>query len=225
MNFYLWLNLISVALPFIFTFHPKIQFYREWKAVFPAIFITAIVYIFWDVLVTLRGDWSFNPEYAGHGVFWGLPVGEVLFFFCIPYACLFLYHGLKLPFKERMLPIPLILFKGVAIGCFVVAFALYYKDYTLLAFLSCGLFLLITVKVKPDLLLSSSTWWFYLASYIGFVGVNGVLTALPVVLYAPKAIIGIRVFTIPLEDFFYNFSFLGFNLLLYQIFAKRLKYV
>ncbi len=220
MTCYVGLNLLSVILPFIFSFHPRIYFTKQWRFVFPAIGITAFVYLSWDILVTAHGHWSFNPTYAGDAVFLGLPLGEVLFFFCIPYACLFVYHLFRMFFRERILPIPLFVFWVLA-GAFLLAgFLNLNRGYTLLAFFSCAAFLVFTLKLKPALLQSSHTWEYFLFSFVAFLIVNGILTGLPVVLYNPKAILGYRVITIPVEDFFYNFSFLGFNLLLYRLIAK-----
>ena len=50
---------------------------------------------------------------------------------------------------------------------------------------------------------------------------NHVLTSLPVVTYSPQAITGIRAGTIPIEDFFYNFSLLSFYLIIYLFAEKR----
>jgi hypothetical protein len=62
---------------------------------------------------------------------------------------------------------------------------------------------------------------------IPFMIFNYLLTSIPIVTYAPNAIWGGdglwngRFFTIPIEDFFYNFSMLSFYLLLYLYFKKR----
>jgi len=48
-----------------------------------------------------------------------------------------------------------------------------------------------------------------LASFPLFLLFNYLLTSIPVVLYSPQAIWGVRVLTIPLEDFFYNFTMLA----------------
>jgi len=46
--------------------------------------------------------------------------------------------------------------------------------------------------------------------------VNGILTSLPVVIYNAHENIGIRIGTIPLEDFFYFFGLLLMNVLIYE---------
>ncbi|MCX7788195.1 MAG: lycopene cyclase domain-containing protein [Spirochaetes bacterium] len=219
MNVYVGLNLLSILFPLIFSFHPRIAFHKEWRYVIPAIGITAVVYLLWDILVTAQGHWRFNPDYSGEAVFGGLPLGEVLFFFCIPYACLFVYRIFRIFFQARLLPIPLSVFWALA-GVFLLSSVLnLQRGYTMLAFLSCAAFLALALKLKPSLLQSSHTWEYFLFSFGAFLFVNGILTGLPVVLYNPDMILGYRVITIPVEDFFYNFSFLGFNLLLYRLLA------
>jgi lycopene cyclase domain-containing protein len=53
---------------------------------------------------------------------------------------------------------------------------------------------------------------------VAFAIVDGVFTALPTIWYNPKAITGLRIGPIPLEDFFYNLSFLGLTLCFYLLF-------
>jgi lycopene cyclase domain-containing protein len=72
--------------------------------------------------------------------------------------------------------------------------------------------------LRPDLLASRQFWTALGISYGAFLVVNGVLTGVPVVLYGADAIWGIRVITIPLEDFFYNFCLLSLNYLFFRIF-------
>jgi lycopene cyclase domain-containing protein len=44
-----------------------------------------------------------------------------------------------------------------------------------------------------------------------------------VVQYNPATIFGLRVFTIPVEDFFYNYAMLSFYLLFYRMRRKSLE--
>lgn len=61
-----------------------------------------------------------------------------------------------------------------------------------------------------------------LLTFIPFLIVNYILTSLPVVTYNPNEITGFFVITIPAEDFFYSFSLIGFYILVYELFIKRI---
>ena len=102
-----------------------------------------------------------------------------------------------------------------------LAGAVYQQDYTFLALLSVAAWLLLTLVTDRRMLLESHTWLYLALSSLAFLLINGVLTAVPIVLYNPDAIWGTRIYTIPLEDVFYNISVLGLYLLLYRR-AKKL---
>lgn len=60
-----------------------------------SILVVGSIFIIWDVYFTKRGVWDFNRKYLiGLDIF-GLPIEEILFFVCIPYACIFTYKSLK----------------------------------------------------------------------------------------------------------------------------------
>jgi lycopene cyclase domain-containing protein len=92
---YLTIDFLSIVFPFLFSFFSKAPFYKKWKYAWVAILIPALVFILWDEIFTYLGVWGFNPTYL-IGVNVGvLPIEEILFFICIPYACLFTYYTIK----------------------------------------------------------------------------------------------------------------------------------
>lgn len=209
---YLWLDLGSLALPLLFSFHPKIKFYKRWPIVLPGILVMALVYIPWDIYFTTQGFWGFNPNYLS-GIQWlGLPIEEWLFFFCIPYACMFTHHVLSSlvhwwPLSKKTTDwVYLIVVVGLIMG-------LWYgidQWYTATAFIYALLILGLTQNTAPQIL--PTFFMSYLIILIPFFIVNGVLTGSgipePVVWYNDTQNFGVRLGTIPLEDTVYNLGML-----------------
>ncbi len=100
---YLLINLLAVLVPFLFSFHSRIQFTKTWKAFFPSVFICALIFLIWDSVFTYLGIWGFNKEYLTGIYILNIPLEELLFFICIPYACVFTYHSLNLYFGKPVL--------------------------------------------------------------------------------------------------------------------------
>lgn len=219
-SLYLIVNVSSVIVPFIFSFHPKIKFYKHFQSVWLALFFPAIVFLLWDSMFTAMGIWGFNPRYLiGISIF-NLPLEEVLFFICIPYACLFTYFCLntfyKLHWSAKSSQTASILIAAVL---FIIGLLNYDKAYTLSTFLSTALILLIlTFALKI-------TWLGKLLSIypillIPFFIVNGILTGSgleePIVWYNDSENLGIRLFTIPIEDVVYGFEMILLNVFVFE---------
>ena len=93
--------------------------------------------------------------------------------------------------------------------------------YTLTVLLSVGVFFALAAVVRPGMLGSRHFWLAVLLTYVPFLIFNGLLTAVPIVIYNDAENWGIRVYTIPLEDFFYSFSLLGFNFLVFRLLRRK----
>jgi lycopene cyclase domain-containing protein len=226
---YLLINLFSVALPVIYSFHKKIRFSREWFYFFASNIPVAAFFIFWDSIFTNLKIWGFNPEYVSGIYFFSLPVEEILFFICIPFASLFTLHVLKVSFKDFHIK-EKILNRITPILClilFVAALIFHNKAYSLYAFLTSSVTLFLVWWYKRSLL--SHFYLMFLIILIPFFIVNGILTGTgiegEVVWYNDAENLGIRMGTIPFEDIFYGFSLLLMNTALMDIIksGKRTK--
>lgn len=206
-HLYLWINLLSFIVPFVFSFYPKANFSKKWKFVLPAITITAILFITWDALFTKLGVWGFNPRYTMGLDVLGLPVEEILFFFCIPYACLFTYFAFNnLVEKDHLYPFHEIISSLLTI--LLLLFGSYFMDrlYTGATFILTGLFLaFVLLKLRARFM--GRFYFAFAVLVIPFLIVNGILTGSfieePVVWYNNMENMGIRLGTIPLEDLVY----------------------
>ena len=175
-------------------------------------------FLFWDYVFAKERIWWFNSDYI-FGIHVGsLPLEEIVFFFCIPYACLYTYWVIKTHFPKWIGPFS----KPLRYGLFVIAFALtggavFFHDLaytgTVMALGSVGLWWLAIKNPSWSKLFGI----FFLIHLIPFFLVNGLLTGIPVVLYDNKENLGIRMGTIPVEDSIFSFCMM---LLVVSIFEK-----
>ncbi len=223
---YLLINILIIIVPLILTFEKKIKFYKKLPALTVSIIIVGGTFILWDIIATYRGDWGFNPKYLVGIEIFNLPLEEILFFITVPYSAIFLYETGSFYLKKSTFDVNKTIVFAVAFILIVIALLFNGQYYTLTVLLFSGLFLVISsiFNSKIKILNSGLYWLWVLFMYLPFFIVNYFLTSLPIVTYSPAAIWGIRITTIPFEDFFYSFSMLSFYLYVYLIVkAKWLK--
>lgn len=220
MSVYLLINIAIVIFPLLLSLFPYFKFREKWPALFTSILLVGGSFIIWDSLVTLRGDWSFNPAFVMGYRLLGLPVEEILFFFTVPYSCIFLYEGLVRFTRERTLSHPKYLYLFLGVALILAAWFFRDKGYTFLALFVPGVIFLLGANKLKALFSSQLYWLWILDCTFLFLIFNYYLTSLPILIYNPQAILNIRVLTIPIEDFFYNFSLLTLYLAVYRQFKR-----
>jgi lycopene cyclase domain-containing protein len=225
---YLLIDAFTLLVPLLLSFHPDLKFYKHWRSFFPAAFISAALFIPFDIYFTYLKVWGFNPAYITGVYFSNLPAEEVLFFFCVPYSCIFTYHCLSDLFKKdfsvkAINAITLALVSGSII--ITVLFNTHY--YTIFAFVLLAILLtaaqfIFKVKWLPKFYIT------YTILLLPFLIVNGLLTGTgleqPIVWYNNAEIIGFRILTIPLEDVFYGMDLILLNLLIYKALNRKYYY-
>ena len=222
---YLLLNLGSVSVPFLYSFHPRLKLHKRFLWIFISILLTMFIFIPWDVIFTMSGIWGFNDTYFLGCKFLSLPIEEWLFFICIPFACVFTHYALLLYFPNlkvnkttaKKISIVLILL------LFILAVVNYDKWYTVINF---GLAIPLTLLVyKYNTLLLQQFFLTFLVMLIPFFIVNGILTGSfiedQVVWYNNAENLGIRMATIPVEDSIYAYSMILCNLFLTELFVNK----
>ncbi|MGB0892359.1 MAG: lycopene cyclase domain-containing protein [Flavobacteriaceae bacterium] len=210
---YLILNLGSLSVPLLYSvFEKKFHFIQYFKAAFLSIVIVAIPFLIWDGIFTSNSIWGFNPEYyLGFKIF-KMPIEEWLFFFCIPYACLFTHEVLKYYFpKFKLSKIATILLTIFLISASIsIAIFNLEKWYTVINYTFFGLLMIYSLVKHIEILQEYYPSFFVIL--IPFLIINGVLTGSlinePVVWYNNTENLNLRVLTIPVEDFFYAFTML-----------------
>lgn len=228
-SLYLLVDLFTILIPFLFSFHPKIRFYKRWKSFFPAAIIVAIIFIIWDSVFTQLGVWNFNPRYVTGTYFLNLPIEEILFFICIPYSCVFTFYCLNqfydLSWNVQQERIFCILLSIILLVTGLIFINQIYTSVTFITTALVCLFLKFVVKIN----------WFgkavsvYAILLVPFLIVNGILTGTglqeAVVQYNNSQNLNLRFITIPVEDIVYGFEIIMLNLYLFKIFetsfAKR----
>ncbi|RVU01601.1 lycopene cyclase domain-containing protein [Mucilaginibacter limnophilus] len=218
---YLLINFLTIFFPVVLSFDKRVQFYKSWKFIWPGMAITGVLFLFWDVLFTIKGIWSFNPKYITGVAFMQLPLEEILFFLTVPFACIFIYACLNYYVKWHMsIRLTRIISNLLLILSLFILILYYDRSYALITF---GLLFVIILYLQ---FMEKAEWLgrFYLAyavSLIPFYIVNGILTALPVVIYDDMQNLRFRVGTIPFEDHFYSMALLVMNIAFFEYFKRR----
>ncbi|HEY9188335.1 MAG TPA: lycopene cyclase domain-containing protein [Bacteroidota bacterium] len=95
------------------------------------------------------------------------------------------------------------------------------KEYTFLTIISTFIAFLLDLKLKTFLFRKRSFAIFWLVMIIFMLIVNGYLTSRPIVLYNSDFNLGLRIFSIPVEDFLFGFSLIYFNLIIWEYSKKK----
>lgn len=210
----------TLAGPLLLSFDKKVAFYKKWKPLFLAMIIPAVVYIAWDIYFTSKGIWSFNEKYCvGELKIFNLPLEEVLFFFIVPYCCVFIYECIRVYFpgiKNRAANNKVLI--GLAVILLITGLYFSKKHYTSWTFILTAVF--IVLLSSPGKYFKGFNATAFLISYVvilvPFLVVNGFLTAIPVVLYNDAENLGIRIYTIPFEDVFYGMLLVMMNIAFFE---------
>ncbi len=217
---YLLLNLLIISGPVALSFDRRVRFLHHWPQALAAITPVATLFLLWDVWVSGR-HWSFNPSFTMDIRWFGLPPGEWFFFLSVPFALIFVWEVLRYYWPERFHPVESqihwlsVLFFLLA----PIAWA-FDKEYTALMLLALAIAVAADRLLKTRVLHRSGTLWYFLLATLMMLIINGYLTARPVVLYQKQFQLGIRLFTIPLEDFGYGYALLLLTIVFYEKFRR-----
>jgi len=222
---YLLLDLLTFIFPFLASFQKKAPFYKKWKYLGVSMLLTGIFFIVWDEIFTRENIWGFNQEYLT-GIYIGsLPLEEILFFICIPYASVFTYFTLNHFIEKDFLFPHQELISSLLIILLLIS-GIYHIDrwYTGVTFISLALFLAYQMlKLRPRYM--GRFYFAFAVLQIPFFFVNGILTGSfiegEIVRYNENHTLGIRLGTIPIEDFFYGLLLILMNIAIMEWMEER----
>ncbi len=225
MSLYLLLDLAAITIPLLFSFEKRLQFYKQWKFLFPSILVVGFVFVLWDIFFTHMGYWGFNQRYLNGVYFFNLPMEEFLFFICIPYASVFTFHVLRTLLDGFSFMGYIIKYFALGLAGLLLLTGIYFhhKWYT------CSTFLLASGSLYIAYFFFREEFSHFLLSYltilVPFFIINGILTGSfiegEVVWYNSNENLGIRIFTIPIEDIFYSLSLILWSVNVTVMFEKK----
>lgn len=221
---YLIINVLTVIFPVLLSFDKRVHFYRSWKFIWPGMGITGLFFLFWDVLFTIKGVWSFNPQYIIGVTFFALPIEEILFFLTVPFSCIFIYaclnHYINWQINKRLVNI----ISGLIMA--LCALMLIWYHTRLYSAVTFGLLFVLIPLLQYGFKVSWLNRYYiaFVVALIPFYIVNGILTAIPVVMYNNQENMGLRIGTIPFEDHFYLMALLLMNIGFFEYFKPKINH-
>jgi lycopene cyclase domain-containing protein len=237
---YLIIDLAVISMPLLASFGSIIRFYKTWPALLKSLAITGGFFIIWDAIFTEIGVWGFNEQYLSGPELWGLPLEEILFFICVPYACTFTYAVFrKVVVNPPLEPFNKLITLLILALCLVLAAFNTDKLYTFYTCLFTAIFLAWIIYSRKTAYLG----WFYITYgviLVPFIITNGLLTGLdfwkyPLFLTDPAIVsdqivwynnehnLGIRIFSIPVDDLIYSLLLQGMSIYFYDFFLRSEK--
>lgn len=181
--------------------------------------LPAVIYIAWDSLFTSLEIWKFNTDFISGIMLMNLPIEEVLFFFVIPYCCVFIYECIRIYFPTiQSNNTSRLIFLFLTILLFIAGVIFFNRAYTASTFLFAAFFFFLLLSFRSYFRHFNSSA--FLLSYsiilVPFLIVNGFLTSIPVIIYNDHENLGIKIYTIPLEDIFYGMLLVMMNIVGYE---------
>ena len=214
-SYFLVLALIVIA-PTLYLFDTRIQYSTKLKKALLSTAPVIAIFLIWDYFFTQIGVWSFNSDYVTGIKLFVLPIEEILFFPAVAFSMLFIWEVLKFILaKSEYKRGKSMVFVWVLLN---LIFLLLNTDkmYTVTVTSANILTSIILINRGLKVINDQRFWIFITLSIIPFMFINSILTGVPIVSYSAEHFSGILVWTIPLEDFFYNISLLTLYVWFYE---------
>ena len=218
---YLILNVFIIFVTFLLFLFNFINLRKYYLAFLISISSIGIIFIIWDYFSTQSKIWSFNNDFITNIKIIGLPFEEILFFITVPFSCIVIYEIFNAKIKEKVLNLDTNVFYIMISILILFSLIFFQKNYTRNVLFSVAISIMLILLLNRKIFLSANYWRSIIFCYLPFLIVNTTLTMLPIVLYNNLDTWGIRIISIPLEDFFYSFSLLSTNIAIYDLVKRK----
>ncbi len=218
---YLIFNLFILAGPVCFSFDSKVRYYRYWKYALAGVVVVMVPFLVWDTMVVHK-HWWFNHQYTLPFRVAGIPPGEILFFVSVPFACLFVWQILLTFYKRNSIFNQKFVY-GIALALVPLGIYFFVQNRVYTALVCAAMILTVLIdRVYKTYIMNQKQTLYLMLLVTGFILVfNGYLTARPLVLYGERFMTGIRIWTIPVEDFVYGYALILLNVIVYEKLKER----
>lgn len=208
----------------IISFLTPFRKFRNFRPLALSIITVAPFFIVWDHFAVIYGTWEFNRAMVLNLFVFKLPLEEILFFIVVPFSTIIIMEIL-IPFSEKRFKIKYVYNIMILLSVIFIITGLFNldKSYTsVVCFFASGS-MIIAVASKAKIVERFTFWLYILISYIPFIIFDHIMVTLPIFVYGRGAIVGIRIFSIPIEEYLYVFTMLFSYGFAYDFWRKKLK--
>lgn len=195
------------------------------KRLFIAYILISLPFIIWDIWATKSGHWGFNHTYVLGIMPFGIALEEIAFFITVPFTMLVIAQVLAVRDHKKLSDNHVKIVRIVLQCSVLFAGALFIasgeRGYTKMVVSVFAVMQTLFIVTAMRLYSMRYFWYFECILLVMFMLANTFLTALPVITYGDGQILGFRIGTIPLEDFFYNFALIHSFILVYAHHENR----
>src|SRR5690554_723949 len=219
MSTFLLINFIVLAIPIVLNQKGKNRIGINYFSLVVAILVNGGLFLTMNYISFHRGFIDFNYENLLGVTFYDMPIEYYFFFIVFPYSFLFLYQWAKKHFYHYNPRRFIYLFSlAFTITCFVLTYQYSDKPYAFRTFLLAGSLNWIIYFGFTPRWYSHFFFSFLFVSfpYLLIDGTMFVLETEPTTIYHEDGVMGIHLFTLPLEDVFNFFSLFIMTITIYE---------
>lgn len=212
---FLFIDLIIIGLPVLFSFSKHLHFISRLKHVVVATLVVSTIYIPWNIAFTTLKIWSYNPlKHLGTNLA-KMPMEAYLYFTFTPYLCIFIYVWLTKLIKKNY-------FKGAhfALTPFLIAgmvlLLINNFDQTYAAISMCFLILLLLIQLVNGKRYMGKFYLSFVFSIIPLFLVDTLLAASKVIIYNPKVTLSYKLGYLPIDNLIFDAGLCLFSVMGYE---------